>query len=315
MSPKVHGIHHVTAMAGDPQQNVDFYAGILGLRMVKKTVNFDDPFTYHFYYGDDAGNPGSIMTFFPWSSAGMRGRIGNGQLSVTSFAVPEGSLAFWEARLKAHRVQIRGISERFSETVLSFDDPDGLLLELVSSPAERRPGWENGSIPADHAIRGFYSVTLSLAAYERTAGLMTSTLGYQAVEDADSRFRYESGTGGPGTYVDLFCQPSAPRGTMGVGAVHHVAWRINDDESQLQLRRELLAAGYQVSPVMDRNYFHSIYFREPGGVLFEVATDPPGFAVDEPAESLGQSLKLPPWLEKERALIEQNLTPVTVRKP
>jgi catechol 2,3-dioxygenase-like lactoylglutathione lyase family enzyme len=311
MAREVHGIHHVTAIAGDPQANVDFYVGVLGLRLVKKTVNFDDPGTYHFYYGDDSGNPGTILTFFPWAGA-PKGRPGNGQLTVTSFSIPENAMGYWAERLKKLRVDYRGPFSRFDEEVVSLHDPDGLQLELTSAVGETRPGWRNGFIPPEYAIRGFFGVQLAEEGYERTAGLMTATLGFRSVREQGNRFRYESGAGGAGTYVDLLCQPAGRHGVMGVGVVHHVAWRTPNADAQLELRREIARLGYNASPVMDRSYFRSIYFREPGGVLFEVATDPPGFAIDESPENLGAGLKLPFWLEKERATIERILPPITV---
>jgi len=312
MSNHVLGIHHVTAMAGDPQKNINFYAGVLGLRMVKKTVNFDDPYTYHFYYGDEHGNPGTIMTFFPWNRNGLRGRRGTGQLSVTGFSVPQNSLKYWADRLKELNVHFAGPYTRFDEEVITLFDPDELELELVASTAEQRVGWKNGVIPPEHAVRGFYGVTLSISSYEKTALLMTDTLGFRELKKDGNRFRYDSGEGGPGTIVDILWQPDGFPGTVGVGAVHHVAWRVKNDDTQLNMRRTLLKEGYNVTPVMDRNYFHSIYFRDPGQVLFEIATDPPGFTVDEKPEELGRGLKLPLWLESSRGEIEERLVPVVL---
>lgn len=314
MSNHVLGIHHVTAMAGDPQKNIDFYTGVLGLRMVKKTVNFDDPFTYHFYYGDEDGNPGTIMTFFPWGRNGLRGRRGTGQLSVTGFSVPQDSLKYWTDRLKELNVHFAGPYTRFDEEVITLFDPDELELELVASTAEQRAGWENGVIPPEHTVRGFYGVTLSVNSYEKTALLMTETLGFRELKRDGNRFRYDSGEGGPGTIVDVLQQADGFPGTVGVGMVHHVAWRVKNDDTQLNMRRTLLKEGYNVTPVMDRNYFHSIYFREPGQVLFEIATDPPGFAIDEKPDELGSGLKLPTWLESSRREIEEKLTPVVLPK-
>jgi glyoxalase family protein len=304
MSAVTSGIHHVTAIAGEPQRNVDFYAGLLGLRLVKKTVNFDDPETYHLYYGDGAGTPGSIMTFFPWGDA-SRGRIGAGQLTVTSFSVPAASLGYWAERLVEGGVRFEKPEERFGETVLRFPDPDGLRLELVAAGEDRREGWAGGPAPADHAVRGFHHVTLVVADPSRTAKLMTDTLGFRQTGEADGRIRCEAGEGGPGNTVDLVDGTGFPRGTIGVGTVHHVAFRVSDVETQLELRKKISSLGYNVTRVLDRNYFRSIYFREPGGVLFEIATDPPGFAVDE--EHLGESLKLPPWLESRRGRLEEVL--------
>ncbi len=309
MSAETTGIHHVTAIAGEPQRNVDFYAGLLGLRVVKKTVNFDDPETYHLYYGDGAGTPGSIMTFFPWPAA-PRGRIGAGQLTVTSFSVPAASLGYWTERLVEGGVRFERPDDRFGETVISFPDPDGLRLELVAAREDHREGWADGPAPSDHAVRGFHHVTLAVADPPRTASLMTDTLGFRQTGEAEGRTRYEAGEGGPGNTVDLAPGAGFPRGTLGVGTVHHVAYRVPDEETQLELRERVAALGYNVTPVLDRNYFRSIYFREPGGVLFEIATDPPGFAVDEDPEHLGESLRLPPWLEPRRERLEGALPPL-----
>ncbi len=311
MSADTSGIHHVTAIAGEPQRNVDFYVGILGLRMVKKTVNFDDPGTYHLYYGDGAGSPGTVMTFFPWAGA-PRGRIGSGQLTVTSFSIPATSLGYWTERLVEGGVRFEKPEDRFGETILRFPDPDGLRLELVAAADEGREGWSDGPAPAEHAVRGFHHVMLTVADPSRTAKLMTDTLGFRQTGEAEGRTRYEAGEGGPGNTVDLADGTGFPRGTMGVGTVHHVAFRVPDDETQLALREEVAALGYNVTQVLDRNYFRSIYFREPGGVLFEIATDSPGFAVDEEVEHLGENLKLPPWLEPHREQLEEALSPLRV---
>ena len=311
MSADTSGIHHVTAIGGEPQRNVDFYMGMLGLRLVKKTVNFDDPGTYHLYYGDGAGNPGSIMTFFPWAGA-PRGRIGSGQLTVTSFSIPATSLGYWTERLVEGGVCFEKPEDRLGETVLRFPDPDGLRLELVTAADDGREGSSDGPAPAEHAVRGFHHVVLTVADPSRTAKLMTDTLGFRQIGEAEGRTRYEAGEGGPGNTVDLSDGTGFPRGTMGVGTVHHVAFRVPDDETQLALREEVAALGYNVTPVLDRNYFRSIYFREPGGVLFEIATDPPGFTADEDVEHLGENLKLPPWLEPQREQLEEALPPLRV---
>jgi glyoxalase family protein len=305
------GIHHVTAICGEPQRNVDFYAGLLGLKLVKKTVNFDDPGTYHLYYGDGAGNPGSIMTFFPWAGA-PKGRIGAGQLTVTSFSFPASSLGYWTERLVESGVRFEKPEDRFGETVLRLPDPDGLRLELVAATDDRREGRAGGPAPAEHAVRGFHQVTLASADPAATAQLMTETLGLRQTGEAEGRTRFEAGDGGPGNTVDVADGTGFPQGTMGVGTVHHVAFRVPDEEIQLELRERVAALGYNVTPVLDRNYFRSIYFREPGGVLFEIATDPPGFAADEDPEHLGESLKLPLWLEPQRERLEEVLPPLRV---
>ena len=305
----IKGLHHVTAIAGDPQQNVDFYTGILGLRLVKRTVNYDDPSTYHLYYGDGQGHPGTILTFFPWPQA-QRGRIGTGQLSVTSFAVPEKSLPYWRERLRRQRVDFEEARSEFGEEALALRDVDGLQLELVSTPkADPDRSWDRGPVPVEHAIRGFHHVTLSENGYELTASLLTETLGFSQVARQGSRFRYAVGDGAPGAMVDLLCAPEGRAGRVAVGTVHHVAWRTATDAEQAQWR-DVLRGQYNVTPIIDRRYFRSIYFREPGGVLFEIATDPPGFAIDESVERLGSSLQLPPWLEKARPELERALPPL-----
>jgi glyoxalase family protein len=307
MTPTLLGLHHVTAMTGDAQANIDFYTGTLGLRLVKLTVNFDDPTSYHLYYGDGVGSPGSIMTFFVWPGAN-RGRHGTGQTAVTAFSIPATSLEFWRGRLRESGVAIGSEEDRFGERVLSFPDPDGLTVELVGTTRrDPRTPWERGGVPTDHAIRGFHGVTISEEGYETSAELLTKTMGFARVSDAVNRFRYSPTTlpdSGVATFVDLLCQPDARRGTMGVGTVHHTAFRTPDDAQQGQWLQTIRGLRLNVSPVMDRKYFHSIYYREPGGVLFEIATDPPGFTVDEPLEKLGSGLYLPPWLEPHRKELE-----------
>jgi glyoxalase family protein len=304
------GIHHVTAIAGDPQRNVDFYLQVLGLRLVKRTVNFDVPNTYHLYYGDEVGHPGTILTFFPWPDA-PRGRRGTGQATTTAFSIPEASLGYWEQRLKAHAIDIDEARIRLDEDVLSFEDPDGLLIELVAhTGTDPRPPWERGPIPPEHTIRGLYAVTLTEHDAERTTELLTTMLGFRLVDEAADRLRFDVADGGPGARVDVVCQPRAPRGLVSAGTVHHVAWRAPDASSQAAWRAQIADRGVQVTPIIDRNYFESIYFREPGGVLFEIATDPPGFTIDEPLLELGRTLALPPWLEPDREQIEQALPPL-----
>jgi glyoxalase family protein len=301
---QISGIHHITAICGEPQRNVDFYAGVLGLRLVKRTVNFDDPKTYHLYYGDGTGSPGTILTFFPWVGVG-RGRLGNGQVTATAFAVPQGSIPFWTERLKQFGVAFDGPSTRFGEDVLAFADPDGMQVELIASARiDPKKAYAGGAIPVEYAIHGFHSATLSEAALEDTASLLTDTMGFQPVQHDGNRFRFAVGTGEAGTTVDILVTPDAPFGRVAGGSVHHIAWRTADDVQQREWLSDLTKLGYSVSPVMDRKYFHSIYYREPGGILFEIATDSPGFAVDEPAEKLGSSLVLPAWLEPARQEIE-----------
>ena len=301
----------MTAIAGDPQANIDYYVGFLGLRLVKLTVNFDDPETYHLYYGDGVGHPGTIMTFFPWPGS-EAGRKGTGQLTTTSFSIPESALDFWIKRFRDKHVTFGGPTGRDNdERVLSFSDPDGLNLEIVAHPkASERGGWAEGPIPPERAIRGFHAVTLTEEGYESTASMLTKDLGFRLAREDGNRFRYEVGGGGPGAMVDVICRPAAPRGIVNVGTVHHVAWRTPNDGQQKTWRETLVRNGRNVTPVIDRRYFHSIYFREPGGVLFEIATDPPGFTIDEPESELGKTLKLPPWLEPIRQHLEHTLPSV-----
>ncbi|HEX3130159.1 MAG TPA: ring-cleaving dioxygenase [Thermoanaerobaculia bacterium] len=311
MERQIGGIHHVTAIARNPQMNVDFYAGVLGLRLVKKTVNFDDPGTYHFYYGDGQGHPGTIMTFFPWPMARLGSR-GAGQATVTSFSVPEGSLGWWAERLDRMGVEHDDPRPRFDEEVLTVLDPDHLQIELVAQPGDSRTPWDGGPVPTEHAIRGFEGVTLMEWNPEITSEVLTGLLGFRSVSQAGDRFRFEVGAGGPGTRVDVLAKPDAPRGHVSAGTVHHVAWRTPDDAQQRAWYEEIRNRGLHVSPILDRQYFHSIYFREPGGVLFEIATDPPGFTKDEPEATLGTDLKLPPWLEPDRKRIEEVLPKIEV---
>lgn len=307
MSSDILGIHHVTAIASDPQRNVDFYTGVLGLRLVKLTVNFDDPRSYHLYYGDEVGHPGTIMTFFAWLGV-PKGRQGTGQVTVTSFSVPQASLDYWIERLSQQGISYQGLTSRFDESILSLQDPDGLALELVAHPqAHHRPAWKEGPVPVEHAIRGIHTVTLLEEGYERTARLLTETLGFRSLSEENNVFRCEVGEGGPGAYVDVRCAPGLRRGLVAAGTVHHVAWRTPNDEQQQAWRATLAGLDLNITPVMDRKYFHSIYFREPGGILFEIATDAPGFMVDEPVEQLGTHLELPPWLEQDRSELEQVL--------
>jgi glyoxalase family protein len=310
----IEGLHHVTAIAGEPQPNINFYTGILGLRLVKLTVNFDDPTTYHIYYGDGQGHPGTILTFFPWPGA-MRGRIGTGQLTVTSFAVPEKSLPYWRRHLRNRGVEFDEATSDFGEEMLFLRDPDGLQLELVSSAnAEPDRVWDRGPVPSEHAVRGFHRVTLSENGYERTASLLTDALGFKQIAREGSRFRYAVRNNRPGAILDLVCVPEGRSGRVAVGTVHHLAWRTATETEQVQWRDALTRLEYDVTPIIDRQYFHSIYFREPGGVLFEIATDPPGFATDETVDRLGTSLKLPPWLEKARPELERLLPRIELPK-
>jgi glyoxalase family protein len=305
------GLHHVTAIASDPQRNLDFYIGLLGLRLVKRTINFDDPGSYHFYFGDARGTPGTILTFFPWPNA-RRGARGTGEVAAAAFVISATSVGYWLERLKEHRVSAERAPDRFGDEVIRFADPDGMLLELVTAtPSEDVCAWTDGTVPAEYSLRGLHSVSLALEGYERTARLLTETFGYHLVQGARNRFRFSAqGNGGAGKVIDLLCMPDSRRAGGGAGSVHHIAFRTADDADQLAWREKIVSLGYNVSPVMDRTYFHSIYFREPGGVLFEIATDPPGFTLDESAAELGASLRLPPWMESARAHIEELLPPI-----
>lgn len=296
------GIHHVTGICGDAQQNVDFYAGVLGLRLVKLTVNFDDPGTYHLYYGDGAGSPGTVLTFFPYPNA-QQGRRGVGQVTTTVLAVPVGSLDYWDSRLRSHEVECHRETTGADQRGLCFEDPDGMRLGLMESSGFSSVDWKESTVAKEHAIQGIRGAMLSLEGFENTAKLLRETMGFRESEQQGSRYLYEAGQ----CFVELVCQPDAERALSGRGTVHHIAFRSPNEAEQLDWRNRLADEGYNVSPVMDRNYFHSIYYREPGGVLFEIATDPPGFTVDEPADRLGTTLKLPHAYEQFRLDIERLL--------
>jgi len=310
---KIPGLHHVTAIASDPQRNLDFYVGLLGLRFVKRTVNFDDPGSYHFYFGDACGTPGTILTFFAWPGA-RRGIRGTGQIEATAFSIPPGSVSYWLERLKQQHVTAERTAPRFGEEVIRFVDPDGLLLELIglNSPAPVEQ-WPDGPVPPEHAVHGLHGVSAALEGYEKTARLLTDTFGYRLVEESGNRFRFASrDDSAPGRILDLLCLPDSGVGRVAAGSVHHIAFRARDEQEQLQWREQLVDLGYNVTPVIDRIYFRSIYFREPGGVLFEIATEPPGFTFDETIEELGTGLRLPPWVESARLQIEKILPAIQV---
>ncbi|GLU49409.1 ring-cleaving dioxygenase [Nocardiopsis ansamitocini] len=314
MSVRPSGIHHVTAIATDPQANADFYRNALGMRLVKQTVNFDSPDTYHLYYGDRAGNPGTVMTFFPWPGA-PKGRIGAGQATVTSFSVPEGSLGWWQNHLAGLGVESSRPAERLEEDVLSLRDPDGLVIELVASTDHHDTDpWDGGLVPVEHAVRGIRAVTLTEREYEKTATMLQSQLGFTLAAEQGDRFRFRTGaaTDGVGTVVDVIAAPNARQGHVAAGTVHHVAYRAPDQQAQAAWQRDLLEQGVDVTEIRDRSYFTSIYFREPGGVLLEIATDGPGFDYDEPLLALGRALQLPPWLEPNRSQIERALPGLSV---
>lgn len=309
MEKLITGIHHITALAGEPQQNIDFYTGILGLRMVKKTVNFDAPDVYHFYYGNETGAPGSILTFFPYEGI-IKGRHGKGMLNVTSFSVPSASIGYWEDRFKKFNVSYKPAQERFDgEVVIYFEDPDGLGLELVFNESDTRPGFTYGAIPIENSIKGFYGVEIWQEGYERTAGLLTEAMDHTLIAEKGNRFRFAA-TDSPGNYIDILATPGSNKGIGGGGTVHHIAFNTATKDSQASVRDKIFKLGLQPTPTLDRQYFRSIYFREPGGVLFEVATAQPGFAVDEAPDKLGEELKLPPQYESRRELIEKAVKPV-----
>ncbi|MBW3602068.1 MAG: ring-cleaving dioxygenase [Actinobacteria bacterium] len=302
-----HGIHHITAIASDPQQNVEFYLRTMGLRLVKTTVNFDAPDTYHLYYGNRSGDPGTIITFFPWPGT-PRGRQGTGQATTIAFSVPEGSLGWWAEHLRGQGIAVDGPRFRLDGEALSFRDPDGLILELIAHEGPGAgPPWEEGPVPEQHGIRGFHSVTFTEADSDPTEETFGTHLGFTRRDEGDDRVRYEAGAGGAGTIVDILRRPGDPRGLVAAGTVHHVAWRAPDEDTEAGWRDELVGTGYGVTEIIDRQYFKSIYFREPGGVLLEIATDPPGFTRDEPLLELGRELKLPPWLEPNREQISAAL--------
>jgi glyoxalase family protein len=313
----VRGLHHVTAYASDPQRNLDFYTQVLGLRFVKKTVNFDDPGTYHFYFGDDAGSPGTILTFFPWPNA-VPGSVGAGETSHTAFSIPADSIPYWHQRLTAAGVPVTQPLQRFDDQVLTFPDPDCMKIELIAhAQTEASPTPANPSRFADvapeHAIRGFFGVTLLARELSPTAAVLT-LMGFSRTQESPSRIRFSAPGNALGRHIDIVLDPHARHGRAGAGTVHHIAFRVPDNADQLLWRAQIAQAPLHVTTVQDRTYFHSIYFREPGGVLFEMATDPPGFGLDEPIEALGETLCIPSWLEPRRAAIEARLIPVTLNK-
>ncbi|MGM0836730.1 MAG: ring-cleaving dioxygenase [Bacillota bacterium] len=306
---KTTGIHHITAMVNDAQRNIDFYAGVLGFRLVKKTINFDRPEVYHLYFGNENGEPGTVITFFPWAKQ-LKGRIGTGQVGVISFVIPIGSLPFWEHRLQKFGVEFQ-TSKRFGEINIIFNDPDGLQLELVERDDGPINSWSFGRIQAENAIKGFGGATLFSAQPNKTADVLESFLGLECIGDEEGflRFRAEANVG---NIIDIKLTPSV-RGLMGAGTIHHIAWRAKDDEDLRRWETLLKEKEYFPTEIRDRNYFKAVYFYEQGGILFEIATDPPGFSVDEPIEKLGNKLMLPSWLESKRQELEEILPIVEVR--
>ncbi|MET3938896.1 glyoxalase family protein [Paenibacillus sp. PvP094] len=309
MTLQTAGIHHITAFAGDPQANVDFYAGVLGLRLVKKTINFDAPDVYHLYFGDEKGSPGTIITFFP-SAGSPRGKIGGGQVGITSYVIPPGTIGFWQDRLERYNIEVTKTS-RFNEELLQFEDSEGLRIELVEREEGAASTWEHEGIPANKAIKGFGGAVLFSVNPLRTMDALENILGFVRVDENEEYVRFRS-SGDIGNVVDVPVT-RIPLGVGGSGTVHHIAWRAKDFEEHEAWRGAVYQYGYQPTPVRDRQYFNAIYFREAGGILFEIATDPPGFAKDEPADALGEKLMLPEWFEPYREQIEGNLQPIVVR--
>jgi glyoxalase family protein len=310
MTKKTLGIHHITAIVGDPQENVDFYASVLGLRLVKKTVNFGDKVRYHLYFGNEEGAPGTLITFFAWPGA-VNGKVGDGEVGVSSYVVPVGAIDFWKTRLESFKVSYTEI-ERFGEQYLQFQDPHGLLLEIVEREEGAPNRWEFGSVTEDVAIKGLGGATLFSAKSAETAEVLNNVLGLELVGEEGDYIRFKSASE-LGNIIDIKAT-SFGKGEQGPGVVHHIAWRTKDDAEQLAWKSFVEENGYEVTPVRDRNYFKAIYFSEPGGTLFEIATDPPGFAHDESLETMGRKLMLPKQFEDEREKLESILIPVKVRE-
>jgi glyoxalase family protein len=306
---KTAGIHHITAMVNDAQRNIDFYAGVLGLRLIKKTINFDRPEVYHLYFGNETGDPGTVITFFPWEKQ-LKGRIGTGQVGVTSYLIPKGSISFWENRLKKFNVESRS-SIRFGEKYIHFNDPDGLKLELVERDEGPNNHWSIGGVQAENAIKGFSGAILYSAQPHKTADVLENVMGLECIGQEGDFLRFKA-EGHLGNTIEIQLNPSV-RGLMGAGTVHHIAWRAQDEEELLSWRSLLQDKGYYPTEIRDRNYFKAVYFHEEGGILFEIATDLPGFSVDEPVAELGKRLMLPSWLESKREELEATLPPVEVR--
>lgn len=315
MKTSIQGLHHVTATVADAQEDLDFYTVMLGLRLVKKTVNFDNHHVFHFYYGDETGKPGTIWTTFPYKGMGVQqGSQGTGQISATSFSVPKGSINFWGHRIYGHGITQFAHGERFGDEFLMFADPSGLFIELVANDRDTRTGWTTDQLGPENAIRGLFGVNLMLKELPRSIDFLTQVLGWEVADQNEKITRVAINGGGPGKTMDLLHTPDASRGINGMGTVHHVAMAIPDGNAQLAVREELVRLGFQVTEVRDRQYFQSIYFREPGGVLYEIATMSPGFTFDEKVEELGTGLKLPPWEEAFRSEIEAGLPEVALRR-
>jgi glyoxalase family protein len=313
----IKGLHHVTAVTRDAQGNVDFYRNVLGQRLVKKTVNFDSPDSYHFYFADEIGSPGSVLTFFAWPRM-RQGIRGNGETAALAYNISSTSVGFWQDYLEGKGITVQPMEQRFGMEVLPFEDPDGMRIELIASEAPSEvQHWETGPIPQAHGLNGFHSVTLWLEEIEPTADLLINQMGYTLAGQERNRHRFIGGPDSLANTLDILHRPVQPEdmpdeAVFGAGSIHHIAFRVPTDEEQLEYQSSLRSAGYGVTPVRDRSYFHSIYYREPGGVLFEIATNTPGFTIDEPVEALGESLKLPEWFEPTRSAIEENLQPINL---
>jgi len=308
----VHGIHHITAFSGDVNENLNFYTNVLGLRLVKKSVNQDAPDVYHLFFADAHGNPGTDLTFFPFPNISKM-RDGYGLVSETGFAIPNASYNYWKTRLKEHNVADLKEEERFGENVLLFSDPHGLKLSFSTIDSDKEIEiWKKSTVPAEHQLRGFHTVRLKLHTAEPTQALLTEIMGFRHVGDDGKWMRYESGDGGSGTLVEIAEFPNESQGRWGLGSVHHVAWRMKDVETEMALRKRIAEVGLQPSPKIDRFWFESVYFQEPNGVVFELATDGPGFDRDEDMDKLGETLILPPWLEGRRKEIEDALPKITI---
>ena len=305
----INGLHHITSLSGSARNNARFYTEILGLRFVKKTINYDSPDTWHLYYGNKSGQPGSVTTFFPYTGI-TRGKSGNKSVTTTMFSIGSDAMDFWIKRLKTHQIEYRGPFTRFDEEYIHFQDFDGIDIELVANAADLREGCHTAGIPGGYGVKGLYSVALSYASADITFDFLAKYLNHRLINDSPERIRVYSGENKPGNFIDLLSRPSLPDQIPGTGTVHHLAFCTANQESQEQIRLLLSRAGFYTSGVMDRQYFKSIYFREPGGVQFEIATEDPGFLVDETIENLGENLMLPHWLEDKREEIERGLSPL-----
>jgi glyoxalase family protein len=306
MENRIQGLHHITAIAGEAQRNFDFYTKVLGLRLVKKTVNFDDPGTYHFYFGNEVGTPGTILTFFPWEGI-QKGKTGTGMATEIGYAVPKGSLSFWQDRFAQQGVKQSPVSERFGERHLSFEDRDGLQLTLIETGTDNRQPWITPDVAADVALKGFHSVVLTVQNSAPTTKVLTDILGYQLQQEEGNRFRFATDAISTANVVDLVEEPGGQRGINAGGTNHHVAFRVKNDNILMDVREKVRSAGLNITEKIDRNYFYSLYFREPGGLLFELASDNPGFDTDETIAELGTHLMLPAQYERSRQRIEEVL--------